>query len=153
MEKSLLRDGSGLGIRSEYDSERTKYSHFQTLNSATDSDHQNALSASVSRIKMQYRLQYSHQIWHHCSLSVPIFSLDACNSLLPSEYAIQTLYILASTLKVLKGLALRGGYCHEPEYFHYIITILISIMDLTVCFPPNYYSYPFCTAQYGLTIF
>src|SRR6202040_3362021 len=123
MEKSLLRDGSGLGIRSEYDSKRTKYSHFQTPNSATDSDHQNALSASVSRIKMQYRLRYSHQIWHHFSLLVPIFGLDGRNSLLPSEYAIQTPYISASTLKVLKGLALRGGYCHEPEYFHCIITI------------------------------
>src|ERR1700722_3689638 len=72
-------------------------------------------------IKMQYRLQYSHQIRHHCSLLVPIFGSDAPNSLLPSEYAIQTPYISASTLKVLKGSALRGGYCHELEYytFHY----------------------------------
>src|SRR6202040_73880 len=115
MEKSLLRDGSGLGIRSEYDSERTKYSHFQTPNSATDSDHQNAILALVSCIKMQYQLRYSHQIQHHCLLSVLIFGLDARDSLLPSEYAIQTPYISASTLKVLKGSALRGGYCHEPE--------------------------------------
>src|ERR1700723_2900888 len=79
-------------------------------------------------IKMQYRLRYSHQIRHHCLLSVPIFGLNTHNSLLPSEYAIQTPYILASTLKVLKGLALRGGYCHEPEYFHCIITILTSII-------------------------
>src|SRR6202040_3898528 len=126
MEKSLLRDGSGLGIRSEHDSERTKYSHFQTPNSATDSDHQNAISALVSRI--------SHQIWHHCSLLVPIFGLNARNSLLPSEYTIQTPYILASTLKVLKGSALRGGYCHEPEYFHYLLLFLISIMNLSICF-------------------
>ena len=34
-----------------------------------------------------------------------------------------------------------------------LLLFLISIMDLSVCFPPNYYSYPFCTAQYGLTIF
>src|SRR6202040_388699 len=108
---------------------------------------------------MQYRFGISHQNTISASVltsnlaSLLAIGPDACNSLLPSEYAIQTLYILASTLKVLKGLALRGGYCHEPEYFHYIITILISIMDLTVCFPPNYYSYPFCTAQYGLTIF
>src|ERR1700722_20707502 len=77
-------------------------------------------------IKMQYRLRYSHQIWHHCSLLVLIFGLDAHNSLLPSEYAIQTLYILASTLKVLKGSALIGGYCHEPEYFHYLLLFLIT---------------------------
>src|SRR6202040_2010142 len=97
-------------------------------------------------IKMQYRLRYSHQIRHHCSLSAPIFGPDACNSLLPSEYAIQTPYILASTLKVLKGSALRGEYCHEPEYLHFIITILTSIMDLSIYFPPDYSSYPFHTA-------
>src|SRR6202040_231927 len=34
-----------------------------------------------------------------------------------------------------------------------LLLFLISIMDLSVCFPPNYYSYPFCTAQYGLMIF
>src|SRR6202040_2477397 len=112
-----------------------KYSHFQTPNSATDSAHPNALSASVSRIKMQYWLQYSHQIQHHCSLSIPIFGPDARNSLLPSEYAIQTPYILAATLKVLKGSALRGGYCHELEYFHYIITIFDFHYGLIRLFP------------------
>src|ERR1700720_3051134 len=34
-----------------------------------------------------------------------------------------------------------------------LLLFLISIMNLSICFPPNYYSYPFCTAHYGLTIF
>ena len=34
-----------------------------------------------------------------------------------------------------------------------LLLFLISIMDLSICFPPNYYSYPLCTAQYGLMIF
>src|ERR1700720_4995182 len=93
--------------------------------------HQNAISASVLASN---------------SASLLPISPDTCNSLLPSEYTIQTLYILASTLKVLKGSALRGGYCHELEYLHFIITILTSIMDLSVYFPPNYSSYPFRTA-------
>src|ERR1700722_3341445 len=116
---------------SEYDSERTKYSHFQTPNLVTDSNHQNAISASVLASN---------------SASLLAIGPDACNSLLPSEYAIQTPYISALTLKVLKGSALRGGYCHEPGYLHFIITILTSIMDLSIYFPPDYSSYPFHTA-------
>src|SRR6202040_1261935 len=102
---------------------------------------------------MQYRLRYSHQIWHHCSLSVPIFGPNTCNSLMPSEYAIQTSHISALTLKVLKGSALRGGYCHEPEYLHFITTILTSILDLSDISLQIIFSYPFRTAYYGLMIF
>src|ERR1700722_2903846 len=82
--------------------------------------HQNALSASVLASN---------------SASLLAISPDACNSLLPSEYAIQTPYISALTLKVLKGLALRGGYCHEPEYFHCIITIFDCHYGLIHLFP------------------
>src|ERR1700720_2450408 len=67
MEKSLLRDGSGLGIRSKYDSERTKYSHFQTPNSATDSDHQNAISASVLASHLASLLAIGPDIQSRCS--------------------------------------------------------------------------------------
>ena len=34
-----------------------------------------------------------------------------------------------------------------------LLLFLISIMDLSICFPPNYYNYPFCTTKYGLMIF
>ena len=90
---------------------------------------------------MQYRFGISHQNTISASVltsnlaSLLAIGPDARNSLLPSEYAIQTLYILASTLKVLKGLALRGGYCHEPEYFHYIITIFDFHYGLIHLFP------------------
>src|SRR6202040_4336671 len=104
-------------------------------------------------IKMQYRLRYSHQIRHHCSLSVLIFSPDARNSLMPSEYTIQTSHISASTLKVPQGSALRGGYCHDPEYLHFIMTILPSILDFSDISLQIIFSYPFCTAYYGLMIF
>src|SRR6202040_464526 len=78
-----------------------KYSHFQTPNSATASDHQNAILASVLTSNLA---------------SMLAIGPNASNLLMPSKYATQTSHISASTLKVLKGSALRGGYCHEPEY-------------------------------------
>src|ERR1700722_12231212 len=52
-------------------------------------------------------------------------------------------------------MALRDAYYCVMNWNTSItlLLFLISVMDLSVCFPPNYYSYPFCTAQYGLTIF
>ena len=123
-------------IRSEYNSEQTKYLHFQTLKFGVSTRPSKCNIGFGTRIK----------IWHHCLLSVPICGLDARNPLMPSKYAIQTSNISALTLKVLKGLALRGGYCHEPEYFHFITTILTSILDLSVISLQIIFSYPFCTA-------
>src|ERR1700720_511831 len=88
-------------------------------------------------IKMQYRLWYSHQNLASV-LTVSPDIRSRCSQLIN---AIQTSNILASTLKVLKGSALRGGYCHELEYFHFITTILTSILNLSIYFPPNYSSY------------
>src|SRR6202040_1539933 len=73
------------------------------------------------------------------------------------------------TISYLKGLALAhfANALIEPDLLAAaswpnvmnrnisitLLQFLISIMDLSICFPPNYYSYLFCTAQYGLTIF
>src|ERR1700720_4312392 len=43
--------------------------------------------------------------------------------------------------------------CHEPEYLHFITTILTSILDLSDISLRIIFSYPFCTAYYGLMIF
>src|ERR1700720_4783466 len=43
--------------------------------------------------------------------------------------------------------------CHEPEYLQFITTILTFILDLSNIFLQIIFSYPFCTAFYGLIIF